>query len=254
MKKEAIVVIIGLCIITSIIVISLVSAINLMRDSEQTEVMYTDASNVDSENMATGNLFAHSGPKNSEKSELNSITSSYSNSYSNFSFLKNEFNGSLGLIKLNIPLYSEHMAINAEKVKIVDTSSGYRLEYSGAVTIADFNGRLLLEQGKLYLTGSMKQIKTNSTIVDIGPAKEVNVEIDNGDIILEYASIKSIDSIATGKATLSNKFDLKLDNDGIAINGFEGSFRIGSNANANLNGKVNSVSIDGQFFTVTAKS
>jgi hypothetical protein len=243
MKKERIAVILVSCIMASVIIISVVVASNLNKNFGYSK-------------LTAGH---HNGDFNDFvqvlagiDSEPNANTQSSPSTYKKNLF-KNDFNSSLSIVKMQMPLNIEHMEINAKKIKIIDSVLGYEFETYNTTIIENFEGRLYWEQERLYITGSAKHIKTYSTSMIINPKSELNVEILDGKITIKQAHLDLFEAISTGSMRLNEKFDLTLYNDDAAIKDFEGYFEMDSNGNANLYGQAGSVSIEGRSFVVFAK-
>ncbi len=107
--------------------------------------------------------------------------------------------------------------------------------------------------GHLYLTGNIKSVKTNDTAISLKVKNTAVVEVIGGSIIIESAEIEPFSAIATGSIKLSKKLDIKLANDEVSINNFEGEFGLHSSGSADIYGKVSSMTADGQSFTVLVK-
>lgn len=252
MKKEAIVIAIGLCIIAGIAVITAVSAINLNRDFKNTGRLYElseDESFGDASSHAS--VFSDSRLKGIGAEPTKGKALGYGEGLGT-SAIRNDFNGSLSFNSLNLPLSADKIKIIGEKIKIED-ASGYTFEVFAIADAEGFNGDILLKGGHLYLTGSIKSIKTDDAIISLKAENKVVVEVIGGSITVESAKVELFSTIATGNVKLSKKMDIKLANDQVSIKNFEGEFKLYSSGSAEIYGQISSMAADGQSFTVLVK-
>ena len=252
MKKEAIVIAIGLCIIASIAVITAVSAINLNRDFKNASRSYNPS---EYERLGDAgspvSVFSDSG-LNGQGAEPTKGKIFEHDEGMRAAAIKNDFNGSLSFNSLNLPLSADKIKIIGEKIKIED-ALGYNFDISTNADVEGFDGDILLKGGHLYLTGSIKSIRTNDAAINLKAENTAIVEVISGSITVESAKVESFSTIATGSVKLSKKMDIKLANDEVSIKKFEGKFQLNSSGSAELYGQVRSMTADGQSFTVLVK-
>ena len=180
------------------------------------------------------------------------IKSENKGSSEELNFIKNSLNGSFSIYSLELPIDAESMIIDAKEIKITD-DLGYSFNIFNDALVQGFSGRILLKEGNLYMTGSIKSVKSNDVFIGLKPKIEATIEVIFGSIAIESAKIAYLNAITAGKMRLNEKIDIRLANDEATLKEFEGRFRLDSNGNANLYGKVDSINVNGQSFTVLAR-